>query len=359
MNKYLRKQSLSPSRLCRLILHKPLGWPGLCTLIILIIIGPLLWAEAPYRYPRAIEDPLRRQNSLVLAIDDPLEQKKSKVRDIYGEYAVRGTTVHTASIRAMLDSGITKLAGLTDPNQAWRCFIHNDDIIALKFNNIGGAEIGVNFELAKCLLARLEDFGFKRQQFMVVGIDRWNAQEEGTRAWKYGWQEKAVNFGSACDHLARWLDEVTAIINLPNIMDDNIIQLRGALANLSLPLLKSPARLYINRGDPFIAEIYDLPQIRGKVRLHIGNGLRILYYGGPTVRQRYIRENRTLIFSRDPVALDRAVLELIIRARRDQILPENAPIALSVPYLDTAYAMGIGYNDLNFIDYRQIKLEKW
>jgi len=292
------------------------------------------------------------------AIDDPLGQQKSPVYEIYGQYAVRGSKIHIASLRVMFDIGITQVAHMDNVSQAWRCFIHDDDIIALKFTRTASRQISTNQDVAAALLECLYQAGFKPENIMLVGLDDLPSQAQGTRPWHYGWQNKDVNFSTGCGRLAQWVDEVTAIINIPTLMDDNIMGLRGTLANLSFPLLKQPARLYINNGDPFIPEIYALPQIRPKVRLHIANALRILYYGGPQVQQKYLDENSSLIFSTDPVALDRIGLELIRRDRREFPLPRLAEVNIEVPYLQTAQTMGLGYQDLNFIEYRHIKMEK-
>lgn len=284
-------------------------------------------------------------------LGDSPESRKSEVWDIYGEYAVRRTKVHRLSLYSMLHTGLCKLSGLEDPNQAWRNFIREDEVVALTFTRAGSKELATNTDVAAVVLQSLFDCGFKPGNFMLVGLEEIPEEAEGTRPCPYGWQKKSVDFLTDSDHLALWLDEVTAIINVPAIMDDNIIGLRGALANLTLPMLKRPARLYVNQGDPFIPDIYSLPQIRHKVRLHIGIGLRILYYGGPKVNQVYIYEHGTLLFSTDPVALDQVALQLICRARHNMTLPAGTEIDLSCSYLQTAQAMGLGDNDLNQIQY--------
>jgi len=312
----------------------------------LFVIGPAVWAqEMPHRFRQAI--------------DDPLELQKSEIWDVFGEFAVRGAHVHQASLHAMLRTGVKRLTGLADPNEAWRCFISDDDVVALKFTHVGGKDLGTNEALAGALLDVLYDAGFKAENFLIVDLDELPEQADGTRPWRYGWQNQEVDFGVDTDCLPVWLDEVTAIINIPSIMDDNIIGLRCSLANLSYPMLKKPARLYLNRGDPFIADIYSLPQIRGKVRLHIANALRVLYYGGPMVQPGYIYEPGSLIFSTDPVALDQVALQLLRRTRRTMTMPYGVSDQISAAYLDTAYAYGLGYNDLNFISYHYIKHEKW
>lgn len=293
------------------------------------------------------------------AIDDPLELAKAQVWDIHGQYAVRGTKVHLPSLQAMLRSGLTRLTGLDDTSQAWRCFIAEDDLVALTFTQLGSPALGTNKALCQALLVSLYQAGFKPDQFMIVGLEDLPSEASGTRPCPYGWQPTLTDFGSDSDHLALWLAQVTAIINVPTFMDDNVIKFRGALTNLTLPVIKQPGRFYLNQGDPFLAEIYALPQIQQKVRLHIANGLRLLYYGGPNVQQNYVYEHGSLLFSLDPVALDRVGLQLIRRVRTTMPLPETARPNLSVSYLETACALGLGYNDLSFIDYRYGEHGKW
>ena len=280
-----------------------------------------------------------------------LEPKKSVVWDIYGEFSVRGTKIHRLSLHSMLHAGLRHLTGREDPNEAWHQFIRQDDVVALVFTRQGSNSLATNTDVAAVLLQCLYDCGFKPGQFMLVGLEELPDEAKGTRPCPYGWQKEDVDFLTDSDRLALWLNEVTAIINVPAIMDDNIIGLRGALANLTLPMLKRPARLYVNQGDPFIPDIYALPKIRNRVRLNIAIGLRILYYGGPKVNQTYVYEHGTLLFSTDPVALDQVALQLINRARHDMPMPAGKAMDLRCPYLQTAQAIGLGINDLNQIEY--------
>lgn len=291
------------------------------------------------------------------AIDDPLSRQKSHVYDIYGEYAVRGFKTHNASLRGMLNTGVKKITKLDDPALAWRKFIHDDDIIALKFTRVGSRQLRTNHDVAAALLQVLFKAGFKPENIMLVGLDDLPPEAADTIPCPYGWQNEKVDFGTNSDYLATWLDKVTAIINIPSVMDDNIFGLRCAMANLTWSLIKSPARLYMSKGDPFIPEVNNLPQIRDKVRLHIANNLRTLYYGGPEIKQKYVYEDGSFLFSTDPVALDRAALQHIRRQRNEQPMPSGVSEIIEAPYLRTAQALGLGYNDLSFIDYHHIKYD--
>ncbi len=312
----------------------------------LFIIGQSSWAQT-YIYEHAIDDPLGKQ--------------KSHVYNVYDNYAVRGITVDRNQLKLMLNTGIREISGQKDISKAWRTYIHDQDKVAINFTRVVGQNLGIDKEIAAAMLEIFEEIGFKKSQFMLVGLIELPEKElvAETIKWEYGWQETLVDFQSGKDQLAKWLKEVTAIINVPTMMDHNVYQLHGAMGNLTWAMLKHPGRLYINQGDPFIPEIYELPQIRGKVRLHIANCLQVPYYGGPEIMGKYLYEKGSLLFSTDPVALDRVGLELIRLYRRTEDMPDDVTDALFAEYLITAQTMGLGYYDLNYIDYHdKIRIDK-
>ncbi len=292
------------------------------------------------------------------AIEDPLHLQKSQVYDIYGEFAMRGTALHAPSLRKMFNTAIRQLTGLSDESKAWRQYIGDNERVALVFCSVGERELGTNSQFCGSLLQTLYRCDYHPENFLIVGLKELPDEAKGTMPYLYGWQDNPVDFYSDSDDLALWLNQVDAIIDIPTIMDDNIFGMRGCLTNLSWPLIKSPARLYVSGGDPFICDIYRLPQIRGKVRLHIANSLRILCYGGPEVLPAYIKQTGSILVSTDPVALDRVALELIRRERRLMPLPRGADLQIDAGYLETAEAMGLGYRDLNFIDYQRMAHDK-
>ncbi len=318
-------------------------WRVWAVMAALLVIGASAVFGTTYRFTRAIDDPLRRQ--------------KAPVLDVQSQYVVRGMQVNANSLQLMMQRGICRLSGEQDMKQAWRRFVHDEDVIAIVFSPLADNSLSSNDVLAKVLVESLVAADFKRDNIMVVGLADSQSIPAGTRPCRYGWQSQTQDFGSGEDYLPVWLEEVTAIINVPSLMDDNIIGLRGAIANLGWPMIKRPARFYLNGGDPFLTDIYNMPQIRGKVRLHLMNALRVLYYGGPEVRMSYIWEYGSLLFSRDPVALDAIGLELLKRARQDQSLPRGAEETIKCEYLKTAYSMGLGFYDLNFIAYQRIQNE--
>ncbi|MBN2842451.1 MAG: hypothetical protein JXM68_05140, partial [Sedimentisphaerales bacterium] len=292
------------------------------------------------------------------AIDDPLGQQRSFVYDIFGEFVIRGPKIHQPSLRKILNTGVKKITGINNSAQAWQSILHKDDVIGIKFCPEGGRHLATNTEVCAVLLRILYSLDFKPEQIMVIGLEKMPEEAQGTMPWKYGWQSEPVYLGSEKEYLATWLSQVTAIIHIPSAMDDNITGIRGAIADMAYSAVKHPGKYYLSHGDPFVAEIYQLPEIRGKIRLTIVNNLRSLFYGGPDVKQQFVSENGTLLFSNDPVSLDRITVELLSRQRKENDLPADTPVFLEAQHLITAEALDLGYQDLNMIEYRWLNHDK-
>jgi uncharacterized protein (DUF362 family) len=108
-----------------------------------------------------------------------------------------------------------------------------------------------------------------------------------------------------------------------------------------------------------------MPVIRNKVVLHILDGVKGLYHGGPSARPQFVWEHRTLYFATDPVALDRIGWE-VIDAKRKQVgmkkLVEDLPDKFSTfihrqpEHVEIAGALGLGEFDREKIDLRALHI---
>jgi len=94
--------------------------------------------------------------------------------------------------------------------------------------------------------------------------------------------------------------------------------------------------------------------IRDKAVLHICDGIKAQYHGGPSGRPQFQWEHKTMYFSTDPVALDKTGLK-IIDAKRAEVGMQS--IALSKPdrfstflncqveHIEIAGSLGLGVFD--------------
>jgi hypothetical protein len=120
-----------------------------------------------------------------------------------------------------------------------------------------------------------------------------------------------------------------------------------------------------NACGMFIPSVVSLPVIRNKAVLHICDGVKASFHGGPGGKPRYIWEHKTMYFATDPVALDKVGWKAIDAKRA---LQGMAPVALSKPdkdstflncqveHIEIAGQLGLGVFDDKKIDVRRVKL---
>jgi len=105
--------------------------------------------------------------------------------------------------------------------------------------------------------------------------------------------------------------------------------------------------------------------IREKAVLHICDGVKASYHGGPSAKPQFMWEHKTMYFASDPVALDKTGLKAI-DAKRGVV--GMASIALSKPdaastylncqveHIEIAGQLGLGVFDDKKIDVRRFAL---
>ena len=138
-----------------------------------------------------------------------------------------------------------------------------------------------------------------------------------------------------------------------------------ALKNLSHGLVNNVSRSHssstLNVCGAFIPAAVSLPVIRDKTVLHILDGIRALYHGGPSSRPEFVWEHRTLYFATDPVAVDRVGWQAIDRKRVEvgmKPIADAKPDRFSsflnrqVEHVEIAGVLGLGTYDDRRIDLR-------
>jgi uncharacterized protein (DUF362 family) len=142
-----------------------------------------------------------------------------------------------------------------------------------------------------------------------------------------------------------------------------------ALKNLSHGLVnnvnRSHATRTMNTCGAFIPAVVSMPVIRNKAVLHILDGVKGLYHGGPSAKPQFVWEHKTMYFATDPVALDRVGWK-VLDAKRVAVgmkpIAEDRPDKFSTflsrqpEHVEIAGAMGLGEWDEAKIDVRRLKL---
>lgn len=287
---------------------------------------------------------------------DPARLRRSPVVQVRSPELVTLHGIHEELLADLLDVALRRLTGLDDLKEAWSRFIKPDDVVALKFDSTGSQTPATTPTLLAVLTRSLENAGLKRKQIVAVDVTSESAAEVGVQAARWGWTEDEFDFGSGRDRLAVWLEDVSAIINVPLLMSHNITGLAGCLVNLAYSVVKHPAVAFGADGSPYVADIVALPVIREKLRLNLVNGFQIVFDGGPVVREGSTWDAGILLASPDPVAADVVGLYLLNEGRSRVGLPRIGGESSDVAYLRDASKAGLGVSEMYQLELSKFKL---
>jgi uncharacterized protein (DUF362 family) len=306
-------------------------------------------------------------------------------------------------VRQMMRRGMTELTGAGGWEEAWKQFVTPGEVVGIKVNPVGGPLCVSAPEVLREIIAGLNAAGIPnkdivvydryRDQFLKVGFDKWlPAGVRWSSAVKdYDPIQHAIE-GYDPDHYvdmalthpgedvssltarrsyaARYITrEVDKVVNLCLLKDHQSAGITMALKNLSHGMVNNVARSHstssLNACGAFIPAVVALPVIRNKAVLHIGDGVKGLYNGGPPALPQFLWEHKTMYFSTDPVAMDRIGWE-VIDAQRVKMgmktLAEALPDKFSTfvrrqpEHVDIAGALGLGEWDRKKIELRAIAL---
>jgi uncharacterized protein (DUF362 family) len=304
----------------------------------------------------------------------------------------------------MMHQGMAGLTGAEDWAEAWRVFFEPGDIVGIKVNPVGAPHVISCAEVIHQIVGGLRAAGVKskdivvydrfRDQFLGSGFDK--MLPEGVRQSaavesfdrvqldingydpKHYLEMALVTPGqdptspqARCSYVAKFLtQEVNKLINLPVLKDHQSAGVTLALKNLSHGLVNNVYRSHstptLNACGAFIPAVVNLPVIRQKTVLHIMDGIKALYHGGPgTVPPRFVWEHKTLYFATDPVALDRIGWKVIDEKRLQvgmSAIAEARPDQYSTflrrqpEHIEIAGALGLGECEEKQIDLMHFEL---
>jgi uncharacterized protein (DUF362 family) len=306
-------------------------------------------------------------------------------------------------IRDMFLRGMTTLTGAPDSKAAWSALFQPGDVVGIKVNPVGQPRVISSPAALNEIINGLKVAGVKtgdivvydryRAQFLKAGFDKWLPQgvRYSNATDDYNEVQQAIE-GYDPDHYldfpttlpgqdissktarhsyaARFITkEVNKLVNLCVLKEHQSAGVTLALKNMSHGLVNN-----VNRSHPtttqnvcgaFIPAVVSLPVIRNKAVLHVLDGIKGVWNGGPSARPQYVWEHKTMYFATDPVALDRIGWEEIDKKRvamgrkkllEDQPDPHSTYFHRQVEHIEIAGAMGLGEFDRAKIDLKQVKL---
>jgi uncharacterized protein (DUF362 family) len=274
--------------------------------------------------------------------------------------------------RVMLERAMLELTGETDLGKAFARFVHKDDKVAIKLNGISGqtgATMATNKELVLPIVNGVIAAGVPPTSIVVfeqytsfLGGTRVNSKNvpPGVTAVVHGTTDATmpeIQVVGVTTKFVRQLTEATAVINVALIKDHGICGYTGCIKNMTHGCVINPSSFHQRNGSPQIAALYAQDVIKSRVRLHITDGFKLLYDGGPIDKQPDRRVPHEAVYaSTDPVAMDTIGWGAIEKWRQDKRLPSLAKAGREPTYIRLASELGLGIADLNQIRMKEITL---
>ena len=307
------------------------------------------------------------------------------------------------AIKDMMHRGMGELTGSDTWAGAWKKFVAPGDVVGIKVNPVGQPHVISAAEVLQEIVDGLNAAGIPnkdivvydryRDQFFQAGFDKWCPQGVRTASAVESYDELQMDIkGYDPEHYmdmalthpgydvskpearrsyaARFITkEVNKLINLCLLKDHQSAGVTLALKNLSHGLVNNVSRSHstrsLNACGVFIPAVVAMPVIRSKAVLHVLDGVKGLYHGGPSSKPQFVWEHKTMYFATDPVALDRIGWE-VLDARRAEAgmkkLADDYPDKFSTfvrrqpEHVEIAGALGLGEWDRGKIELKKLTL---
>jgi hypothetical protein len=286
---------------------------------------------------------------------------------------IKNDVKNREAIRQALARGMKELTGTTDAVEAWRSFFEPGDVVGVKMNPVGNPLANSSSELMLDVIEGLKAAGVKAKDIVVferyrdefIGAKMHEAVPDGiewtglgigyngrqidirgddensgdlNRVTGYDPDEFVVmelvmggldpkDERTRRSHLGLLVTRrVNKLVLLPVLKDHGSAGVTGALKNMSHGLVNNVCRSHstpdTNVCNQFIPQVVNHPIIRRKCVLHIMDGIKGVYQGGPSARRAaWTWENNALFFATDPVAMDHVAWRYIDQKRKEKGLP--------------------------------------
>ncbi|MCS7254240.1 MAG: DUF362 domain-containing protein [Armatimonadota bacterium] len=257
------------------------------------------------------------------------QEKRQRIVVVRNKRYVANGKITVEDARRMLQRGITELTGDETAKAAWLRIFEPEDIVGIKVNCLAGPKMSSHVEVANAIAFELMGVGVKGKHIIIW--DRLNRELEsagyrvtlssepiciGTDTDGVGYEDEIYEVGNVGSQLSRIVTRVcNALINVPVVKDHGVVGYTGALKNW-LGAVHNPNKYHDDGGDPHIAELNALHEIRSRQRLIICDALDVQYHGGPGFKPQFVVRHGALIISTDPVAVDVYCWKLVERYRK-------------------------------------------
>lgn len=284
----------------------------------------------------------------------------------------------SAAARALLQRAMTELTGEPSVGKAFAAFLSPRDRVAIKPNGLGGgpgATMASNKELVVEIVRGVMGAGVPAEQITI--FEQYRSFLRGTRVLDDKLELDAdfpngvrtaihdnrdavmdeITVSGVPTRFVRPFTEATAVINVPVIKDHSLCGYTGALKNITHGSTTNPQAFHAHQCSPQIAELYAQDVVRSRVVLHVLDGFKALYDGGPKDRNPKRRVPHHAIYvSTDPVALDQVGWQVVDELRQQNGLATLAASGREPTYIRVAADLGLGIADDARLALREVRI---
>jgi uncharacterized protein (DUF362 family) len=303
----------------------------------------------------------------------------------------------------MMERGMTGLTGAPSWTEAWRYFFEKGDVVAIKVCPVGGPTLSSDALVLHNILDGLKEAGVGPKDVIIYNrykgeavaakIDTWIPEGIRQEYASPAYDNKQLDMDNYDrDHYMEmalikpgenWSDphfrrsyvaktitqRVNKFVNLCVLKHHQSAGVTVALKNMSHGMVNNVNRSHLtpthNTCGIFIPSVVALPAIREKAVLHICDGIKGSFHGGPGGRAQFMWEHKSMYFATDPVALDKTGWKIIDAKRAEKGM---APVAESKPdkfstflncqveHIEIAGSLGLGVFDDKKIQVKRFTL---
>ncbi|OGD19651.1 MAG: hypothetical protein A2Y70_02585 [Candidatus Aminicenantes bacterium RBG_13_64_14] len=272
--------------------------------------------------------------------------------------------VDPAVITKMFARGFALLTGEKDEPRAVSSLFRPDDRVGIKVNTIGGKALSTGPDVALPLASWLSRNGLQGKNLFIwdrttrelrdagygTSAERSGIKVFGTDADGVGYETGLVSHLGVGSLFSKIQTEfATASVSLAILKDHGLAGVTAGMKNY-FGAIHNPNKYHDFHCNPFVAEVFDTPPVKGKHKVSIIDALVVQYHKGPSYHARWAANYGRLIFSLDPVAADSVGWSIIERLRADGGLPTLKEEGREPAYLATAEKMGLGRAGLGSIE---------
>lgn len=310
-----------------------------------------------------------------------IEELLTPLVEARSEQVWKGETLDEAVVSEMIDRAMMRLTGLDSAKEAWKDFVLPTDIVGIKINPLAGKQLSTHRIIVDKIIDGLYGTGILANQIIIW--DRFESHlinagyeiNQGNRGVRcFASDSRGVGYddevfyetekdveerrenGSTLSRYTNLLTkELTVVINVPVMKHHGIAGVSGCLKNLAFGSVDNTFRFHSNpiNCNPAIADIFAHTVLKDKVVLNIVDGLLAAFDGGPQYDPDGVWQYGSILVSQDPVALDQIVYQTIEEKRKELELSSLSRLS---KYIRSASRMDLGTNDLDDVDYREVKV---